>query len=62
MGTAGNCRACGARIRFLTTKAGKHIPIDIDTYKDGDQTYDHTRHKSHFASCPEAARFRKPRA
>jgi hypothetical protein len=40
------CRACNAVIRFEQTARGKLMPVDADG-------------TSHFATCPEAARFRK---
>lgn len=42
------CRACGEAIRFEPTAAGKLQPISVKTGV------------SHFADCPEAARFKKP--
>lgn len=42
------CRACGEAIRFESTASGKLQPISIKTGV------------SHFADCPEAARFKKP--
>lgn len=42
------CRACGAPIQFIETAAGKRMPVD----RDG---------TSHFATCPGADEFRKPR-
>jgi len=56
-----HCRACQAAIVFLKTKTGKSIPINADTVRVGDTDFDHTRHKSHFADCPQASQFRKPR-
>lgn len=41
------CRACGASIRFESTASGKLMPVDADG-------------TSHFATCPQAERFRKP--
>lgn len=40
------CRSCGAEVLWTTTPAGKRSPLD----RDG---------KSHFATCPDAARWRK---
>lgn len=42
------CRACGEAIRFEPTASGKLQPISVKTGV------------SHFADCPEAARFKKP--
>ena len=79
------CRACGAEIMFIKTKAGKTMPVDANsvTYypEDGgmdlfvllDGSTDRGRRVdaeidglkigfvSHFATCPDAFRFRKPR-
>lgn len=41
------CQACAAEIEFILTAHGKHMPIDADG-------------TSHFATCPQAERFRKP--
>jgi len=44
------CRSCQASILWVVTvKAGKRAPIDPDGI-------------SHFATCPEAERWRKPKA
>lgn len=56
-----HCRACQAPIAFLKTRTGKSIPINADTVRPDDTDFDHTRHKSHFADCPQAAQFRKPK-
>lgn len=56
------CDACGAPIHFIRTHAGKLIPCEhrrrtVVTLKGATvQGYE-----SHFAACPEAARFRKGR-
>lgn len=41
------CRACRAEISFAPTSTGKLMPVDADG-------------TSHFATCPQADRFRKP--
>jgi DNA-directed RNA polymerase subunit RPC12/RpoP len=41
------CRGCGAEIRFEPTTKGKLMPVDADG-------------TSHFATCPQAERFKKP--
>lgn len=43
-----SCSGCGAAIVWVVTTKGKRMPVD------GDGT-------SHFATCPDAKRFRKPR-
>lgn len=52
------CRACDAPIVFLRTKAGKLMPVDAGAVLHDDYQFDHKRHVSHFATCPEAATFR----
>jgi len=41
-----SCRGCGATIYWIITESGKRMPVDPDGH-------------SHFASCPEASRFRQ---
>lgn len=55
------CRDCGAEIVFLKTAAGKTMPILASSVEEGDVLFDHKKHKSHFADCPAAAKFRKPK-
>lgn len=54
-----SCRSCGAPIVFLKTRKDRRIPVDAGTVKLGDKDFDHTRHISHFATCPLAGRHRK---
>jgi hypothetical protein len=42
----GTCRGCDARIAWYMTRSGKRAPLD----RDG---------ASHFATCPNAERFRR---
>lgn len=44
----GHCKACDAPMAWCTTKAGKRAPLNADG-------------TSHFATCPDAQRFRKAR-
>lgn len=44
----GRCTACGAPLSWCTTKAGRRAPLNPDG-------------TSHFADCPQAASFRRPR-
>jgi hypothetical protein len=46
---------------WLKTDAGRSMPVDAVTVEPGDETFDKSRHISHFATCPEADRFRKER-
>lgn len=45
----GACRSCGEAIGWVLTKSGKKMPVEIATKE------------SHFARCPAAERWRKPR-
>lgn len=42
----GHCRSCGATVMWCWTPAGRKAPIDPDG-------------KSHFATCPQAADWRR---
>ncbi|HZF28719.1 MAG TPA: hypothetical protein VE907_06360 [Gammaproteobacteria bacterium] len=53
---------CGALFVYLKTKAGRHMPVNWDgTVIPLDTHYVHGRHTSHFATCPNALKHRKPR-
>lgn len=45
-GDVGRCRSCRAEVMWVTTAAGKRMPID----RDG---------TSHFATCPDAKDWRR---
>jgi hypothetical protein len=47
-GEVTKCRSCKAEIRWTVSKRGKFAPLN----RDG---------TSHFANCPQAATWRKPR-
>jgi len=53
------CRSCRARIIFLPTSAGRVMPVDADTVDEEDEVYEQGKHVSHFATCPEANKFRR---
>lgn len=55
------CRSCRAPIIWFKTKAGGDMPVDAATVRIGDTELDLKRHISHFASCPNAAKHRRPR-
>lgn len=65
--TTSQCRSCGKVIVWLKTSRGKSIPVDLPaTMKDPDMgafapgtLFDATKHISHFATCPEAKKWRK---
>lgn len=57
------CRGCGEEIVWMTTSSGKAIPVDIDSVCDiGATAFDPDNMVSHFATCPEASRFRNKKA
>jgi hypothetical protein len=55
------CRSCRAQIIWFTTAAGKKMPVDADTVEPKDDELDLERHVSHFATCNDAEKWRKPR-
>lgn len=65
------CKGCRATIYWITTAAGKSAPIDCDveggvrpssgTAPLGGVQYFPGRGVSHFATCPQAAGFRRRR-
>ena len=55
------CTSCNARIIFFTTAASRKMPVDADSVEIGDEDYEPPRHVSHFATCPNSAKHRKPR-
>ena len=55
------CRSCGQYIVFLPTATGKTMPVDAESVDEGDDEFDPKKHISHFSTCPEADKFRKPR-
>jgi hypothetical protein len=67
------CRSCDAPIEWAITTKGSRIPLDVGLHDDGNidvvdgiahvvpvaGTYDAPpRRRSHFVTCPDAARFR----
>lgn len=60
-GGRGKCRSCDAPIIWFKTSAGKNIPINAETVLAEDYTLEIPRHVAHFATCPNAAKHRKPR-
>jgi hypothetical protein len=53
------CGSCQAKIIWLLTKNLKPMPVDADAVLPADTKYDHKRHVSHFATCPNAAHHRR---
>lgn len=56
------CKGCQADLIFLPTKSGKRMPVLASSVNIGDKQFDATKHRSHFADCPAAQKFRKPKA
>lgn len=48
--TIGECKSCGVKIWWAKTKTGKMMPINVIGAAEWE---------SHFASCPDAKKFRK---
>ena len=65
------CRSCDTEIAFVETRSGSQMPVDADSLDDEDieilgrvgerLQYEHGRHVSHFATCPDAYKFRRKR-
>lgn len=55
------CRSCNARIIFLETAQAKKIPVDADTVESDDTEFDADRHVTHFRTCTDPQRFRRPK-
>ena len=56
------CKSCDEYIVWVKTEAGKNMPVDADSFDEGDDlVYDSDKHISHFATCPNADQHRKPR-
>lgn len=60
---ATSCSSCGARIVWFRTASGERMPVDEITCEptDAEHQLDLKRHKSHFATCPNANQHRRPR-
>jgi hypothetical protein len=54
------CRSCGKPIVWLRTKNNKLMPVDAETCRpsDAEHQLDLTRHRSHFATCRDALKWR----
>lgn len=61
MSNQSNCRSCGAQIVWFKTAQGKNIPVNAETVEPGDEQLELPRHISHFATCPNANTWRRPR-
>jgi len=55
------CGTCGAPIVWVRTASGKAMPVDASSATVGDLMYIHGKHVSHFSTCPNASKHRRPR-
>jgi hypothetical protein len=62
----GYCRGCNARVEWVRTQNGKHMPVDwplhpLATHEDltGQLWVDIDAAQSHFVTCPQADTFRR---
>ncbi len=55
------CRACGKPLVFLRTHKNTSMPVDAGTVSATADVFDPKVHTSHFATCPQADKFRKRR-
>ena len=54
------CSSCGEYIVWVKTERGKWMPVDADSFEEGDErVFDSSKHISHFATCPHADEHRK---
>jgi hypothetical protein len=74
MNGRGKCRGCGADILWSMTEKGKAIPVDPEPVLGGNLVLECFNalarvvkpdprikaYRSHFATCPEGIRWRKP--
>ena len=56
--TPTTCASCRAPIAWVVTAKGKRMPVNWPARADADGV---RRGESHFATCPEADAWRKPR-
>lgn len=56
------CWGCGTLIKWLKTKKGKAMPVELSEKVIVTEAGEVVRgYESHFATCPEADRFRRGR-
>jgi hypothetical protein len=54
------CSSCRAKIIWLRTTAGNHMPTDFENVEPEDRIFDPKKHVSHFATCRMADKHRRP--
>lgn len=54
------CRSCGAQVVWMENpKTGKKMPVNAETVEKGDEHLDLGHQTSHFATCPQADKWRR---
>jgi hypothetical protein len=53
------CKSCRAMIVWLPTAKGKNMPVDEHSVRPEDDEFIPDQHVSHFATCPDAGKFRR---
>lgn len=54
------CKSCHKPIVWLKTSGGRYMPTDASSVHEPADTFDASKgHVSHFATCPNAKRWRK---
>lgn len=55
------CRSCKANIIWMKSLSGKNVPVDADSVPDNitKLIFNPTTMIAHFATCPDAEKFRK---
>jgi len=63
-----NCRSCKAHIAMIGTTKGKVAPVNVESLTPQEKEdiekginffFDNKKHMNHFATCPDAKRYRK---
>ena len=55
------CRGCGAELVWFKTENNRSMPVDASSVEEGDAKFIPGKHIPHWATCPQAKSFRKPR-
>jgi hypothetical protein len=55
------CSSCKAPIVWFKTAKGNNMPVNAETVSPTDTVLELPRHISHFATCPNSAKHRKPK-
>lgn len=58
-GRLARCRSCGVLIVFLQSSKGSSVPVNADTVRADQFSFTPPDHVTHFATCPDAAAWRR---